>query len=123
MSSIKPFQYKKDGRGAYQAMINQFTGVCKWEHEIKTKDAMNHGIKWKGQLNYSLEHHAAQHRNAYVSLVACAEHIDYQLPNEHSHVGYLLDSSRTTILGSKLQWQMFAPAKVPAECAAILSLW
>jgi hypothetical protein len=91
-ASIKPFQRSKDGRGAFDAIINQFAGEDKWESEIKTKEALLHGIKWKGQSNYTLERHAAQHRNAYVSLVACAEHVDYQLPNEHSRVGYLLES-------------------------------
>lgn len=91
-ASIKPFQRTKDGRGAYTAIITQFAGEDKWESEIKTKEATLHQTKWKGQSNYSLERHAAQHRNAYVSLVACAEHVDYQLPNEHSRVGYLLES-------------------------------
>jgi hypothetical protein len=91
-ASIKPFQRTKDGRGAFDAIINQYAGEDKWESEIKTKEALLHGIQWKGQSNYSLERHAAQHRNAYVSLVACAEHVAYQLPNEHSRVGYLLDS-------------------------------
>jgi hypothetical protein len=91
-ASIKPFQRTKDGRGAFDAIINQFAGEDKWESEIKTKESLLHGIKWKGQSNYTLERHAAQHRNAYVSLEACAEHVAYQLPNEHSRVGYLLDS-------------------------------
>jgi hypothetical protein len=34
----------------------------------------------------------ALHRNAYVSLQACAEHVQYQLPNEHSRVGYVIDA-------------------------------
>jgi hypothetical protein len=92
-ASIKPFQRAKNGRGAFDAIINQYAGDVKWESEIKAnKAAILHTIKWKGQSNYSLERHAAQHWNSYVSLVACAEHVDYQLPNEHSRVGYLLDS-------------------------------
>jgi hypothetical protein len=90
--SIKPFQRAKNGRGAFDAIINQYAGDDKWESEIKAKEAILHTIKWKGQSNYSLEHQSAQHRNSYVLLVACAEHVDYQLPNGHSRVGYLLDS-------------------------------
>ena len=30
--------------------------------------------------------------NAYVSMQACAQHVEYQLPNKHSHDGFLLDS-------------------------------
>jgi hypothetical protein len=91
-ASIKPLQRAKNGRGAFDAIINQYAGDDKWESEIKSKEAILHTIKWKGQSNSSFERHAAQHRNSYVSLVACAEHADYQLPNEHSPVGYLLDS-------------------------------
>jgi hypothetical protein len=35
---------------------------------------------------------AAEHRNAFVSIQAAAEHVPYQLPNGHSRVGYLLDA-------------------------------
>jgi hypothetical protein len=91
-ASIKPYQKAKNGRAAMTAIVSQYAGADKWESEIKTKEALLHGTKWKGQSNFTLERHAAQHRNAYVSLVACAEHVDYQLPNEHSRVGYLLDS-------------------------------
>ena len=49
-------------------------------------------MKWKGQSNYPLEKHCVQQPTAYVSLVSCADHVAYQFPNEHSRVGYLLDS-------------------------------
>ena len=51
-----------------------------------------HTRKWKGQGNYSLERFCQHHRNAFVSMSACAEHVAFQLPNEHSRVGYLLDA-------------------------------
>jgi hypothetical protein len=91
-ASIKPFQRTKNGRGSFDAIINQYAGDDKWKSEIKAKEGILHGIKRKGQSNYSLERHAAQHRNSYVSLVACAEQVDCQIPNQHSRVGYLLDS-------------------------------
>ena len=25
---------------------------------------------------------------------ACAEHVQYQLPNEHSHIGFLIDATQ-----------------------------
>jgi hypothetical protein len=56
---IKPFQKFKDGRGAFDAIINQFAGKDKWESKIKTKEALLHGVQWKGQSNYTLEHHTA----------------------------------------------------------------
>jgi hypothetical protein len=46
----------------------------------------------------------AQHRNAFVSTQAAAEHTTYQLPNEHSRVGYLLDVIQCS--GAELQAAM-----------------
>ena len=60
-ASIKPFQRSKDGRGAFDVIINQFTGEDKWKSEIKVKEALLHGTKLKGQSNYTLECYAAQH--------------------------------------------------------------
>ena len=54
---------------------------------------------WKGQSNFSLEKFIAQHHNAFVSMQACAEHIQYQLPNGHSQVGFLLDAIQTSDAG------------------------
>lgn len=90
-ASIKPYQRARNGRSAWQALINQYCGQDKWEAEIKKQEQLLHTRKWKAQSNYSLESFIASHRNAYVSMEACAQHVKYQLPNEHSRVGFLLD--------------------------------
>ena len=46
---------------------------------------------WKGQNNFSFEGFLAQHHNEFVSMQQCAEHLEYQLPNEHTRVSYLLE--------------------------------
>ena len=89
--SIKPFQRKKDGRGANLALINQYAGTDKWEAEIKKQSTLLHTRKWKGQSNFMLERFIQQHRNAFVSMQACSMHVAFQLPNEHTRVGFLLD--------------------------------
>lgn len=89
-ASIKPFQRRKDGRGAWTALVAQYAGKDKWEAEIKKQEQLLHNRKWKAQGNFSLEGFVSSHRNAYVSMQACAEHVQYQLPNEHSRVGLLL---------------------------------
>ena len=33
----------------------------------------------------------SQHRTNFVSIQACNLYVDYQLPNDHSRVGYTLD--------------------------------
>jgi hypothetical protein len=92
IDSIKPFQRRKDGRGAYLAMVAQYAGTDKWEAEIKKANAVLLTRRWKGTQNFTLEKFVSQHRNSYVTLQACAEHVEYQLPNAHSRVGYILDA-------------------------------
>ena len=98
-ASLKPFQRQKDGRGAYFSLRNQYAGRDKWESELKRQDNLLHTRVWKGQSNFSLEKFITQHRNAYVSMTQCAVHVDFQLPNEHTRVGYLLDAIETTDAG------------------------
>ena len=91
-ASIKPFQRGKDGRGAWKALTSQYPVKDKWEPEIKLQEQLLHTRNWKGQSNFSLDNFISQHRNAYVSMQASAEHVQYQLPNEHSRVGFLLEA-------------------------------
>jgi hypothetical protein len=98
-ASIKPFQRTKDGRGAWIALVSQFAGTDKWEAEIKRQEQLLQTRVWKGQSNFSLENFVSQHRNAFVSMQACAQHVQYQLPNEHSRVGFLLDAIQCSDAG------------------------
>ena len=41
---------------------------------------------------FSLESSVQMHRNTYVSMKAACQHVDYQLPNEHNGVTYILDA-------------------------------
>ena len=90
-SSIAPFQKKKNGRAAFQALVSQYAGDDKWEIEVKRQDAILHSRKWKGQTNFTLEKFVQMHRNAFVSMEACILHVQFQLPNPFTRVGYLLD--------------------------------
>ena len=54
---------------------------------------------WKGQSNFTLEAFISQHRNAFVSMQACAARVQFQLPNEHSRVGYLLEGIKCNDAG------------------------
>jgi hypothetical protein len=89
-ASIKPFQRAKDGRAAWLALSHQYAGDDKWEQELKKQDDLLHMRIWRGQSNFTLERFVQQHRNAFVSMQSCAEHIEYQLPTEHTRVAYLL---------------------------------
>ena len=98
-ASIKPYQRTKDGRGAWLALSNQYAGKDKWEAEINRHEQLLHTRQWKGQSNFTLEAFIAQHRNAYVSMQAASEHVTYQLPNEHSRVGFLLTAIQCSDAG------------------------
>jgi hypothetical protein len=84
---------------AWLALLGQYAGNDKWEAEINIQEAVLHTRTWKGQSNFSLESFISQHRNAYVSMEACAEHVQYQLPNQHSRVGFLLDAIQNNDAG------------------------
>ena len=98
-ASIKPYQRNKDGRGAWTALTSQYAGQDKWEAEIKRQDDLLHTRVWKGQNSFPLEGFIAQRRNAYVSMQQCADHVSYQLPNEHTRVGYLLEGIQCSDAG------------------------
>jgi hypothetical protein len=89
--TIKPYQRSKQGREAWRSLVNQYAGEDKWQAELKRQDELLHNRVWKGQINLSLEKSIAQHHNAFVSIRQCAEHVNFQLPNERTRVSYLLD--------------------------------
>ena len=90
-ASIKPFQMTRNGHSTLLALTNQYAGNDKWEAEIRKQDDLLHTRVWKGHSNFPFEGSIAQHRNTFVSMQQCAEHIAYQLPNELTRVGYLLE--------------------------------
>ena len=87
---IKPLQRPKYIRAACMALKSQYSGQENWKEELKTQDDMIHTLVWKGQRNFSLEKFIQQHRNAFVSMQSCPEYVQYQLPTEHTRVGYLI---------------------------------
>ena len=68
VSTIKPHQRRKDGRGAWNAIVNQHAGIDKWEKLLKENDEFLHNRRWRSSGSYALEHFVAQHRNAYTVL-------------------------------------------------------
>ena len=94
--SLKPYQREKDGRGAMLGVTGQYAGIDKWEAELHRQDEFVHNRVWKGQSNFPLEKFIAQHRNAFVSMTQCATHVQFQLPNEYTRVGYLINNIHTS---------------------------
>ena len=69
---------REHGKHSPANMLGKTSGRLK----LRSKKQLLHTCVWRGQSNFSLEHFISQHRNAYVSMSACAEHIQYQFPNE-----------------------------------------
>ena len=92
MALINPNLWNRDGCGTWFTLINQSAQRDKWEAEIIKHQQLLHSQVWKSQNNLSLQQFTAQHHNAYISLSQCVEHVPYQLLNEYSTVGLLLQA-------------------------------
>ena len=89
--TIKPFARLKNGRGAFLALVQSHAGDDKWEQVKKNKLNFLMNTKWNGRT-YSLDKFTGLHRSAYVQLEEAKAHVDFQLPTQHSRVGFLLDN-------------------------------
>ena len=83
-ASLKPFQRRKDGRGAFFAITTQHAGDNKWNAEIVKQYALLHNKKWKGNRSFTLKNHYNNHQHYFVQMQEESTHIDYQLPNERT---------------------------------------
>ena len=90
-ATIKPYARTKNGRAAWFAITNSHAGDDKWEAIEKEKTKFLINTKWNGR-QYGLDKFTNLHRSAYVALEEAALHVQFQLPNEHSRVGYLLEN-------------------------------
>ena len=88
---VKPYSRTKDGRSAWKAMISSHVGKDKWENVQREKMSFLMNTKWNGKT-YSLEKFTTSHRSAFVQLQEAAQHVNFQLPTEHTRVQYLLDN-------------------------------
>ena len=90
-NTIQPFKNRKDGRGAWLALLLSHVGGDKWESITKLNSAWLMSTKWNGK-QYSLELYCSHHRSKHSQLVEAAQHVPFQVPDEHTRVGYLLDN-------------------------------
>ena len=89
--TIKPFARTKNGRDAWLAIVSSHAGDDKWDQIRKDKYNFLMNTKWNGRA-YSLEKFTGLHRSSFVMLEEASLHVPFQLPTEHSRVGYLLDN-------------------------------
>ena len=96
-STVKSFSRKKDGRGAYLAIIQNHAGETKYRSINKKKLNLLQNIKWNGR-SYPLETHVSNHRQAVDDIAECASHITVSVPDKAQRVEYLIDSINCTDL-------------------------
>ena len=90
-STIKGFARRKDGRGAFLALIANHAGDVKYRAIMKKKMNLLQNIKWNGR-SYPLESHVSNHRTAVDDLNECSAHITVAVPDQSQRVEYLIDS-------------------------------
>jgi hypothetical protein len=90
-STVKPHSRRKDGRSAWLSMLSSHAGNDKWEQLQQARSLFMMNTKWNGR-NYSLEKFTGMHRSSFVQLQEAATHVHFQLPTEHTRVGYLLSN-------------------------------
>jgi len=91
ITTIKPFARRKDGRGAWMALVTSHVGTDKWEKIQKDNSAWLISAKWTGK-KYALDSFISQQRAKYQQLEEASTHVEFQVPNAHTRVTYLIDS-------------------------------
>ena len=90
-STVKAFSRRKDGRGAYLALIANHAGDTKYRAILKKRMTLLQSTKWNGR-SYPLESHVSNHRQAIDDLKDCENHITVSVPDQSQRVEYLIDS-------------------------------
>ena len=65
--SLGPYRKKKDGRGAYFSLVQQFAGKEKWQRRVDDATDFLVNTRWKGQNSYPLASFVATMRNGWIS--------------------------------------------------------
>jgi len=93
--TIKPYERRRDGRGAYLSVMSNHAGDDKWDRIIETAEAYVQKKKWDGTSGVTLEYHIDKLKASYIDLEAGATHVPYTVPNARTRVKSLLSSIQT----------------------------
>ena len=89
--TIKTYARKKDGRAAWKSIFSSNDSRDKWEQLQKENLNFLIQTKWNGRV-YSLEKFVGLHQNFFVQLQEASDHVNFQLPTNHSKLGFLIDN-------------------------------
>ena len=122
MASITKHQTRRNGRGAYLALITHHLGSAKWEKMVELAESVLNTRVWNGKnARYPLGIHIARHREAFNDMERASDHISFNPPNETSRVRYLMTSIQTqdaTLCSCKTAIQADTAKKNDFELAA-----
>lgn len=94
--TIKPFTARKNGRGAFLALQQQFGGKPAYKQLINDAVEVMYKRKWKAHGSFPLATFVAQHRAAFVNMQLGAVHVQHQVPTEFTRVDLLLQAIECT---------------------------
>ncbi len=91
-ASIAPFKRTKNGRAASIALKAQHAGPVHWD--AKQKSQTNFLLNWKytGGTTIPLSDFLSTYRDAFTSIQRYAEHVQCQIPDDRTQVGYIIDN-------------------------------
>jgi hypothetical protein len=95
-ASIAPFCRERNGHNAFLAIRAQHAGKDVWDKLVKEAKTILQTRKWSGTTNVTLAQHMGKHRQAFITLTECAEHLPVNVPNERSRVTHLMESIQST---------------------------
>eukprot|EP00980_Cylindrotheca_fusiformis_P015881 scaffold4642_cov112-Cylindrotheca_fusiformis.AAC.6 len=115
-SSIAPFRTPMNGAGAWHALMPEHASPNKWRDERRRQADFMGEFKWHGNGNRStLEDHVNLHRQAYATLLQCAEHAKCSVPDERFRIIQLLDSIQNNDTQLTMAKMSFRPYGEPTS--------
>ena len=100
-SSLKSHQRRRDGRGAFQSLVQHNLGSAQWDKTLQRAEDLQTTRIWNGRNSrYTLKRHVDTHRDSYNDMVRANEHVQYEVPNERTRVGRLLKSIHANHIAS-----------------------
>ena len=90
MSSMKPIQRTRYGKGTLQAIQRHNMGKFKWDKVLEDAESMVQTRVWnRKNFRFPLKAHINKHRESHNGFVRTSQHVNYNPPNEDTGVSRL----------------------------------
>jgi len=98
LATMAPFHCTHDGQGAYLAILTQHAGKSVWDWVVRDAMSVLQTRTWSGTTSVTHLQHTSMQRKAFIQLSEAGEHVPTELPNDRTHVSFLLDLLKTANL-------------------------